>query len=248
VILPLGFEWVRERRAAVLARSDVRDWLVPLLRQAGSGWAGYSARPLAGGRGGATVVQINANQVVVRPCRRGGLRAWVLPDLYFGWMPRPFREVCATETLRQRGAPVVEVYGACVRWLAPGCYKGWVATRYALGARTLWEWLRAAPGAAERAVVVRQVGRAIRRLHESGGRHPDLNLNNILVCPAADPPTVLFIDFDRSPTSASRCHPPRAELMRLRRSARKLDPEGQWVTPADLDGLQAAYRDAHGCA
>lgn len=247
MIPPPGFEWARDQRARLLVRSDVRDWMVPLLRQAGSDWAGYATRALTGGRGGAIVVQAQRHEVAVRSCRRGGLRAWVLPDTYVGWAPRPFREVRATEALRQRGAPVVEVYGAAVRWLAPGCYKGWVATRYIPEARTFWEWACTAPCAAERVATVRRVGQAIRRLHDCGGRHPDLNLNNILICPALESSMVRFIDFDRSFASGLRWRTPQADLTRLRRSAGKLDPEAKFVTPADLERLEAAYRETDGC-
>src|SRR5262249_33125128 len=149
--------------------------------------------------------------------------------------------------LRRRGAPVVEVYAAMVHWLAPGCYRGSLVTRYVSGACNLWAWAAAAPGEAERAAVFREVGRTLRRLHDSGGCHPDLNLNNFLVCPGSPAPTVLFIDFDRASASVS----PRAvaaDFARLRRSAGKLDPRGERVTPVDLAVLEAAYRAGGACA
>jgi hypothetical protein len=247
VTLPPGFEWVRNDRLTVAVRSDLRSWMVPLLRAAKGQWAAYATRAVTSGRGGALVVQAAGDHaVVVRPCRRGGLPARLLYDAYVGWRPRPFRELSVTETLRQRGAPVVEVYGAAVEWVWPGCYKGWVATRYMPGARTFWEWAAATPPAPERVAVLRQVGNAIRRLHDCGGRHPDLNLNNILVCPASAPsgaPAVLFIDFDRARMSAGWGRTPEADIERLRRSARKLDPEGKCVTADDLARVQIAYQE-----
>jgi 3-deoxy-D-manno-octulosonic acid kinase len=240
---PSGFELVRDGRLQLLVRADVRSWLAPLLRAAPAQWAGYATRPLVGGRGGARIVP--AHQVVVRPYRRGGLPARLLHDTYFGWNPRPFRELCVMATLQQRGAPVVEVYGAAVVWRIPACYRGWLATRYVDGARTLWEWVSTAPSATAGAPVFRNIGRAIRRLHECGARHPDLNANNILVSPAAG---VLFIDFDRARLAAGDGIAPARDLDRLWRSLRKLDPEGRHLTAADFDVLRSAYWDGSPCA
>lgn len=240
---PPGFEWVRDGRMHSLVRTDVRVWLVPLLRAARTHWDGYATRPLAGGRGGARIVP--AHNVVVRPYRRGGLPARLLHDTYFGWNPRPFRELCVTAALRDRGAPVAEVYGAAVEWLLPGCYRGWLATRYIGGARTLWDWASQPAPATERAPVLRGIGKAVRRLHECGARHPDLNANNILLCGASD---VVFIDFDRAHVGTGGGEDGRPDLDRLWRSLRKLDPESRCVSAADFELLRAAYREGPACA
>ena len=242
VFIPDGFEHVREERTSILVRSDAREWLVPLLMAGDRGWAGYAMRALPGGRGGAVVVRVDEHEVVLRTCRRGGLPARVLHDTYFGWTPRPFRELCLLETLRRGGVPVVEVVGARVRWLVPGCYKGWIVTRYVRDACTLWEWVCGGDGQWQRPAVWRLVGKAIRRLHDAGSRHPDLNLRNILLCPGTEAPTVLLVDFDRPLWSG--VHGPDADLVRLRRSARKLDPQGSRVTAADLEDLLAGYGEA----
>ena len=242
MIAPPGFEWIRDQRATALVRSDLRSWMVPLLRTATGPQDGLVARDLAGGRGGARVMRADGHDVVVRPYRRGGLPAWVLRDTYFGWRPRPFRELFVTEMLRLQGVPVAEVSGARVFWLAPGCYKGWLVTRYVPGAHTFWEWAQSTVSAAERAAALQRIGAATRRLHDSGTRHPDLNLNNILLyrADAAHMPEVCFIDFDRA-RARRFCRRPAADLARLRRSARKLDPTGRHVTAADLDRVEAAY-------
>lgn len=247
VIAPPGFEWIRDGRTTFLVRSDVRSWIVPLLRAATSDQSSHVSGELVGGRGGARIVRGNGHAVVVRPYRRGGVPAWVLRDTYFGRRPRPFRELFLSEMLRLQGVPVAEVYGASVRWLAPGCYRGWLVTRYVHGARTFWEWAQTPVSTEERAAVLRRIGAATRQLHDSGVRHPDLNLNNILVCRRAEAPhgcEVCFIDFDRARHGARLWWRPTADLARLRRSARKLDPAGRYVTAADLDRIEAEYRDA----
>ena len=155
------------------------------------------------------------------------------------------------EILRHRRVPVVEVYGAAVRWVGPYWYRGWLATRFVPDAMTFWQWARAPIDAVERARVLRALGVAVRRLHDGGGTHPDLNANNVLIEPAALPgaePAVTFIDFDRARVTPSGQATAGTELDRLRRSLRKLDPHGQYVSAADFDAVRAAYAEAAACA
>lgn len=243
---PAGFEWVRRGRLTMLVRSDVRAWLVPVFEDAAGAGGVYPGRELVGGRGGAAVVTVAQREVVLRAYRRGGLPAHLWRSLYFGWNPRPFRELRVAAALRARGVPVVEVYGAGVRRVLPGCYRGWMATRYLAGARTLWDWTSQSLPAAARTAMLRSVGQAMRRLHDAGGRHPDLNLNNILIAPPepgtpAGVPAVWLIDFDRARVPSTGSAASGAELARLRRSARKLDPQGTRMTAEDLQDIETAY-------
>lgn len=241
---PAGFEARRARGAEWWLRPGDAAWLDELLRSLAVP-EGADGVALSGGRGGTRLISLGADRVVIRSYRRGGLPGRVVRDLYAGWRPRPFRELLETEALRARGAPVVEVRGAVVRWVVPGLYRGWLVTRYVDGARTLWQWMSAPPAPADRAAVCAAAGRAVRRLHDCGGRHPDLNLNNLLVSVGADGWHVQLIDFDRPLRVASpRCGDRDAELARLRRSARKLDPAGSVVTADDLERVEAAYRAA----
>jgi 3-deoxy-D-manno-octulosonic acid kinase len=224
-------------------RADARPWIEPLLVAVPADCAGYPRRPLGAGRGGAAVVRANGHEVAVRHARRGGLPARFLRDLYFGASPRPFREVHVTETLRARGAPVVEAFGAVASWVVPGVYRGWLATAYVPESCTLWEWAQREPNTAEREEVLRAAGAAVRQLHACGARHPDLNLNNVLVLArdSSAEARVLLIDFDRARLRRPSLRGAYADLLRLRRSARKLDPAGNVVTDADLRLLEEAY-------
>jgi 3-deoxy-D-manno-octulosonic acid kinase len=228
----------------MLVRADSREWLVPLLLSVARAEkpAADAVRALSGGRGGALAVPLQGNEVVLRPCRRGGLPARLLRETYLGWNPRPLRELCMLERLWRRGVPVVEPLGACVRWVVPGCYRGWIVTRYVPGARTVWEWAASGTAGPGRAAVWRRVGAAIRQLHRAGARHPDLNLHNILLSPAVAAGRIVLIDFDR-PRLSTMFRKAAADLARLRRSARKLDPEGVRITAGDLDELLSGYRE-----
>ncbi len=191
------------------------------------------------------MIRTPEGEVVLRPSRRGGLPARFLHRTYFGWWPRPFRELRTLLMLRARGVPTVEPLGAAVRWLAPVCYHSWLVTRYEAGARTLWEWTASGAADDERAAVWRQVGMSVRRLHQARAAHPDLNVRNILLCAGAETDRVVFVDFDR-PALTGRCRRREADLRRLRRSARKLDPTGSRITDGDFEQLRYGYEGMAG--
>lgn len=243
---PPGFEFVRKGRLAMLVRRDVSPWMEPILGAADRSWEGYAIRQLEGGRNNAVVIQPlnNEGEVVIRACRRRGMLASLWGENYLGLSPRPFREVNHMERLRHLGAPVVEVYGAVVRWLGPACYKGWLATRYVSDARTFWAWALDAPHGREREAALREVGRALRCLHRCGGRHPDLNLHNILMTSSLSSsraPGVFFLDFDHPLLSKLLRRWVGSDLTQLRRSAKRLNQTGAYLTPADLSILEAGY-------
>ncbi|MBI3784812.1 MAG: hypothetical protein HY270_15570 [Deltaproteobacteria bacterium] len=242
LLLPDGFDRVGDDRFELFVRRDMRDWLLPVLRAAPGGWPGQTLERRRSGRGEVVIVRTDHHDCLIRPYRRGGLPAWVLRTLYFGRCPRPFTELVVTESLRRRGAPVVEVYGAAIQWVVPGCYRGWLASRLIAGAQTLWDWARQKREEKERSAVFGRVGRAIRALHDRNGRHPDLNLNNILIHGDRSSPQVCLIDFDRAQLDGMR--PTELDLMRLERSARKLDAQRVYVTDSDLAVLRSAYTGA----
>lgn len=222
----------------MLARRDVAADLVPLLEA----WAAASlpaARPLLGGRGGVGLYDNGAlRDVVLRPCRRGGLMARVNEHLYFGFRLRPFREVRNTEILRQRGVPTVEMLGAAVRWVAPGAYRAVVASAYAVGAVNLWEYLRAATPA-ERVRACAAAASATRILHDAGGVHGDLNLQNYLVRRRRGELEVLIIDCDKVALRRVEERDRRAAFDRICRSIRRLDPESAILTFECVEALRS---------
>lgn len=223
-------------------RAEVAEWLPGLFSGAPCGWMGFDVQRLRAGRGEVVTMKAGEIAVLIRPCRRGGLPGRILHDVYFGWNPRPVRELRLSVTLRQSGAPVVEVFGAAVQWLAPGCYRGWLASRFLPDAVTLWQWAQAKPSEPERRRVFEATGAAIRNLYDCGGRHPDLNLSNVLVQPPGSVPRIVIIDLDRAAAGGGG---PKLDAMleRLARSARKLDPDGRCLNVSDLDQIAFAARD-----
>lgn len=255
MLVPEGFSHVQIDGSRCLLRNDVRPWLEPAIGHlTGAGGWGLGAGGVeprvpspephpslvVGGRGGVAVVNLGDHRVVVRQCRRGGLPARFVRDLYFGFHPRPFAELAQTEHLRHADVPVAEIYAAVVRWVVPGCYRGWVISKLIADTETLWAWAQRSPQAAEKHAVFRGVAMAVRRLHAAGVVHPDLNLNNILVRTGVEAPRVWLLDFDRSLQRARIG----SDIERLERSVHKLDPQREYISGDDFTFLRRAYAEA----
>src|SRR6202047_5242522 len=115
-------------------------------------------------------------ELFVRRCHRGGAMRLLFDDLYFGFHPRPLRELMVAAEAAQRGVPLAEPMGAAVRWVAPGLYRGFFVTRAAAG-MTLWEFLRTDDDPSVRTYVLERAREAIETMLQRGMYHPDLNLD-----------------------------------------------------------------------
>ena len=180
---------------------------------------------------------------LIRPYRHGGVLRRLTRDRFVSRPPRPFVELAVTAAARDRGVATVEVLAALVAWGPGPWYRGWLVTRELEGARNLWDALQEGLPDEEKQSLLRHVGRSLRLMHTSGIEHRDLNLRNLLVRGGAPDQEVHVIDFDKArlfpgPAPAARA---RRNLGRLRRSARKLDPDGVRLRRADWDCLLDAY-------
>src|SRR5262249_23324449 len=97
-----------------------------------------------------------------------------------------------------------------------------VGTVHVEGARDGLAWLGARPSRAELVRGARAAGAAIRRFHDAGGEHADLQIKNLLVRERGGETEALVIDLDRAragdpPSPARRMR----ELARLVRSLHK---------------------------
>lgn len=200
-------------------------------------WAGRGA--VDGGfrgRGTALKVDTPAGPAVLRRFRRGGMAAGILNDryLYTGWeRSRAFREWRLLEALRSRGLPVPRPLAAsCER--AGAWYRAGLLTALIPGTKTFADRLANATLDAHQ---WQSIGAALRRFHDAGVEHADLNIRNILLDGTG---RVFLVDFDRGRLTAPSDVRRRAMLNRLRRSLNKVGNE------AIDDGwkeLLAAYDD-----
>ncbi|EWG99660.1 3-deoxy-D-manno-octulosonic acid kinase [Halomonas sp. BC04] len=147
----------------------------------------------APGRGSSLFLDANGAQWVLRPYRRGGLMARIARQRYL-WMglerTRAFRELRLTAELYARGLPVPRPVAAAVtrHGLA---YEAALITVRIPGARSLADRLIEHTASDE---LLEAVGRTIRRFHDNGLDHVDLNARNLLVDAQKK---VWLIDLDR---------------------------------------------------
>jgi 3-deoxy-D-manno-octulosonic acid kinase len=171
--------------------------------------------------------------------RRGGIIGSILSDVYVGVTPRPLSELAVTIKAMRRGIAVAEPMGALIEWIGPMLYRGFFLTRAVRG-MTLWEFMKTDDDPTVRRHVLGQARATIDTMHEKGLFHADLNLHNLLVTQARESFIVVIIDLDKArlfdaPVPAAMR---RRNAARLLRSARKLDPSGQFLDATALSILQ----------
>ena len=197
----------------------------------------------ARGRGTTHYIKANGNRLVLRHYRRGGLMAHLSADRY-RWRDeestRPFTEWRLTYRLHRAGLPVPAPVGARYRH-AGSTYTGDLITERLPTVGSLTECLRTG---ALSVVTWIAIGRCIRRFHDLGVCHADLNAHNILL---SEEGAVYLIDFDRATLRKPGIWSD-GNLVRLRRSLEKVT----WGMPperfgeSDWHGLLDGYRQPSG--
>jgi hypothetical protein len=197
--------------------------------------------PGAGNRHSGFLIKLEADvQLFFRRAMRGGLMRYVSRDLYIGIRPRALRELKVAAEAWRRRIPVAEPVGGLLESVAPMVYRDAILTR-AIAGMTLWDFLRTDDDPHVRAHVFERARQSIDVMHRGGLYHADLNLRNLFVTHAGEDFAVKILDLDKArlyarPLSPSLC---RANLRRLLRSARKLDPAGTVLDAKALAVLTA---------
>ncbi len=183
-----------------------------------------SGEVIRGGRGAHHLLPASdwGVAVRVRPGRRGGVFGPWLGARYAG-PSRARREHARVCAAFEAGLPVVEPAFA-VAWRRGLTWRIATATVDRPGARDALAWLDANPGVDAHVVAARAIALTLRRLHQAGYRHGDLQLRNLLLehDDALDL-HCLAIDFDRARREGAPLSPRTRlrEWMRLVRSCEK---------------------------
>jgi tRNA A-37 threonylcarbamoyl transferase component Bud32 len=168
------------------------------------------------GRGPIHVLQTPRGQLVVKELRRGGLLGGLARRTFLD-PRRGWREAEAAEALAARGIATPEVVAVRSVRLAPGLFRLEIATARVAARGDLLELARA-PGTDLRALA-RAAGATLRRAHDAGLRHRDLNAKNLLVPAEGAREELVVLDLDRCSVGAPLTRAERvAALARLARS------------------------------
>lgn len=186
----------------------------------------------AAGRGSALLLDSPFGAAVLRQYLRGGQAAKVSRDRYVfsGFdRSRPVMEFSMLEQLSATGLPVpCPLAAMCSR---DGLfYRGWILMRMIRDAGPLADLI---PERQNDPDLWRATGKCIRKFHDHGVIHADLNARNILIGSAGD---VHLIDFDRARIRKNDSRAFHSNLRRLHRSLLKV-----WPT-RDREQLAACWR------
>jgi 3-deoxy-D-manno-octulosonic acid kinase len=147
----------------------------------------------AGGRGSIDFIEADGRRWALRRYLRGGMAARFTRDRYLFLGEERTRSFCELRLLGELWRlklPVPAPVAACYR-SGLLTYTAALITERLPGARTLSEMLAA--GRMEDACWA-AIGRCLRRFHDAGVQHADLNANNIML---GDNGEVWLLDFDR---------------------------------------------------
>ncbi len=185
------------------------------------------ARAAVRGRGRTPSVPLRPDVfAVLRRYRHGGLLAWLTRGLLLG-PGRPLRELRVTARAQASGAPVPQVLCLALWPVLGPLWSALIGTREERPARDLLDELAARPAARERERLAAEVGGAVRRLHDAGVAHRDLQVRNIVVTP--DPTRrIVLVDLDRATFHRYGLVPTRRRAANLGRLVRSLVKMGVW--------------------
>jgi len=176
----------------------------------------HCVRGVASGRGSAVFVESHGQTWVLRHYHRGGFMARFVDDRYV-WTgyeaTRAFREWRLLAELYASGLPVPRPIAARV-WRHGFAYTADILTLYIENTRSVDAMLHAGESLDS---VWPVIGNVLRRFHEHGVHHSDLNVRNILV---DSQERVFLVDFDKG-SLRSRGPWMKGNLDRLQRSLRK---------------------------
>lgn len=188
-----------------------------------------SSGPAAPGRGPHTVVQVSGGpDLLLKRCLRGGIARHLNRGRYFA-IGRFRRELDVGLNAAREGLPVAETLVVVLRAARPG-WHAWAAARLIQGASDLTRLLPSISREEEREALLARAAQAIRRLHDAGLEHRDLNLGNMVARRGeGEGWRVWIVDLDRvrrhrEGLSLARR---RGAVERIERSWRKIfGPEG----------------------
>lgn len=205
---------IRERASAMLIHPDyegrvTQDWFNAAT------W-GDQARPVSsGGRGGAWFLQAGEDKLVLREYRRGGLVAKFARYAYAFTREadvRSFAEFRLLNAMISKGLPVPRPVAAWYRKLSPIQYRAAIIIERLENTSPLADLIAELDGDAWESI-----GETIRRFHDAGVMHADLNCFNVLVRDEE----YFLIDFDKSRLTADS-EPARWKEANLDRFSRSL--------------------------
>jgi len=191
-------------------------------------------------------------RVVIRHYRRGGKVQKFIKDIFWG-RSRPLRELWIGHQAMEQGVPTAEIVAACHTNVFWRLHRGDLISKEIVPGKDLATYLAELPQplpkerVLEKRKAVAMVGTLVRKMHDVGIFHGDLNLKNIIlqVSESGDIKGYI-IDFDKSFLRSPLREKMRVRnLFRLNRSAEKFKRQGLPITRSDVLRFLLAYYQNH---
>ena len=250
--LPPGYERVvLDNDVELIALPSVVDGVRHALTTTGTLFDYAATRPGArelAGRGVAYDIAAPGSYTnerwVVRHYRRGGVVARFLKDRYLdSGVKRPIRELTASARARERGVATPEVVAAAI-YPVGGWYRADIVTRFLPDSRDLADRLFRDDDVERRRAAMSLAGALMRRAHEAGVVHNDLNLKNILIAGDRGAEQAWLLDLDRAVVMRDAAARFERNLM-LRRFGRSLRKHEKLNRRRLNDGEREAFAHAY---
>jgi len=219
--VPPGFERSARGACVLIADSALLPGAEALLDPAA--FAATFHQPAGEGRAATALIDLGPgrSRVWLRRLLHGGALGPLLGRSFLG-MRRPLAELDVNERLRAAGAPVPRPALALGQRLFGPIFACAVGTYYEEDTCDVLAFLRDAPDEARVLRAADALGRAVRRFHDVGGRHPDLHVKNLLLRERGAGYEAIVIDLDRAQIGADVTPNERmSQLVRLFRSLLK---------------------------
>jgi serine/threonine protein kinase len=244
--IPSSFTLIKKGKVSFLIKEEYKDLLLQQgiedfeiflerSRQSSNYLKGRTLHPSIPIRSG--------ERMVLRQYLHGGLFRNFTRSLYlFG--SRSFLELALTEEIRSCGIPTIQAIAAIHRFILPPLYQAYLLSLEIPHSKDLIQYFQeigprpSRENLSLKRKTIRAAGLLLRRFHQPGFYHGDLQLKNILV--AGD--QLLLIDFDRSYRKRTLSLRERMKnLLRLNRSVEKWRLLGLPITRTDRWRFFLAY-------
>jgi tRNA A-37 threonylcarbamoyl transferase component Bud32 len=194
---PRGFLARSRGRRVLFAREELLDRVLAAGLDRPEAWESVlGARPGEPGRGAAGRLVLDGDtRWVVKRMRRGGWTARLWRDRFLG-AARLLRNLTVPIEAARRGVPTAAPAAMLLEEGPCRLYRAWLAVDEIPGAEDLLRRLAGAhpPGPDE----IAEVLRTVRRMHDAGVVHRDLNLGNLLLRSGrGGAPEAHIVDLDR---------------------------------------------------
>jgi len=253
--IPPSYSLITRDKTCIVLKDDWKEILLKagignpesFLKRTGAGSDDYY------GRSALRIIDLPESaqgRAVIRHYQRGGKVQNFVKDIYWG-RSRPLQELWIGHRAMAEGIPTAEILAACHTTIFWKLHRGDLISKEIEHGKDLATYLAAlsqplsAKNMLQKRETIAIVGTLIRKMHDVGIFHGDLNLKNIVLQFRTDGNIRCYIiDFDKSSFLAPLPEKMRVRnLLRLNRSAEKFKNQGLPITRSDvLRFLQAYYQ------